>query len=359
MRGGRRNGSRITRRSSSAKRVRITSALKSVPTATNPSVASAMTPTRGSSTRLTETLKNRTNNGRPTASTTATNARFAISLPQYRLVRLSGDTSSPSSAWFSSSSWNARFSVSIAAKVNVNHRTVGARSRVGTAVGSRPKLNSVRTSAVNTTAETSAVRVRSSSTRSLRATAQAWRSSSAIAHRPSIGVGDLRHIASTARREMDDAAAPLESHVRRELDPFVHVMGGEHERSSRAAQLAEQDPQLGRCSEVQPRERLVEQQHARVVDQRARDRGALREAAGERPHRPLHADRAPLRPDQARENLDECRLAGAVRSEDGKRLSRREHEGHVVEGHYRPVNVSQSFNREHRCARRDHPCRMA
>src|SRR5881396_2056461 len=123
--GGTRNGSSSTGSISSAKRVRITIALNNVPTATNPTVARAMTPTSGSSTCQAGTSKNSTNSGKPTASTTATNTRFAISLPQYRLVRDSGETSSPSSAWFSSSSANARFSASIAANVNVTHRMLG------------------------------------------------------------------------------------------------------------------------------------------------------------------------------------------------------------------------------------------
>src|SRR5438034_1232684 len=66
MSGGTRNGSRITTSSSSANRIRITRALKSVPTATNPSVASAMTPMSGTSTRPTGTSKNRTNSGSAT-----------------------------------------------------------------------------------------------------------------------------------------------------------------------------------------------------------------------------------------------------------------------------------------------------
>src|SRR3989475_4925605 len=301
MSGGTRNGSRITTRSSSANRVRITSALNSVPTATNPSVASAMTPTRGTSTRPTGTSKNRTNSGRPTASTTATNTRFATSLPQYRPVRLSGDTSSPSSAWFSSSSWKARFRVSIAANVNVTHRMVGARSMVGTAVGSRPKLNSVRTSAVNTTAETRAVRVRNSSTKSLRATVHACAISSPIRllppNRPPIRLRDLGGASPSTRREVDEPAAPLERYVGRELDPFVHVVRRQHDHATSGAstaQLTEQRPELGGRGEIEPRERLVEQEDGRIVDQGLGDRRALRQTAGERPHgliRPIaHAE---------------------------------------------------------------------
>src|SRR2546425_4064249 len=79
----------------------------------------------------------------------------------------------------------------MAANVKVTQRIVGARSRADTAVGSRPKLNTVSTSAVNTTAETMAVRVRNSSSRSLRATAHACRNSSAIGHGAPVGCGDL------------------------------------------------------------------------------------------------------------------------------------------------------------------------
>src|SRR5437667_7096220 len=302
MSGGTRNGSRITTRSSSANRVRITSALNSVPTATNPSVASAMTPTSGTSTRPTGTSKNRTNSGRPTASTTATNTRFATSLPQYRPVRLSGDTSSPSSAWFSSSSWKARFKVSIAANVNVTHRMVGARSTVGTAVGSRPKLNTVSTSAVNTTAETSAVRVRNSSTRSLRATAHACASRSPIGpsrDRPPVRLRDLRGSSPRPRREVHEPAASLERDVGRELDALVHVVRRQHEHAAGCAtttQLAQERPQLGRRGEIEPGERLVQEQHGRIVDQGLGDRRALRQTPGERPHgliRPIAHAEAP------------------------------------------------------------------
>src|SRR5213592_729946 len=82
MSGGRRKGSRSTTSSSSAKRVRITSALNNVPTATKPTVASAITAIRGPSTGATGTSKKRTNSGSPTTSTTATNTRLASSFPQ-------------------------------------------------------------------------------------------------------------------------------------------------------------------------------------------------------------------------------------------------------------------------------------
>src|SRR5256884_5696595 len=79
----------------------------------------------------------------------------------------------------------------MAANVKWTQRMLGARSIVATAVGSRPKLNTVRTSAVNTTAESRAVRVRNSSTRSLRATVHACPRSSRIGYRSAVGRGDL------------------------------------------------------------------------------------------------------------------------------------------------------------------------
>src|SRR2546422_2883679 len=315
----------------------MTSALNSVPTATNPIVASAITPTSGSSTRPTGTSKNSTNSGNPTASTSATNTRLASSLPQSRLVRLSGDTSRPSSAWFSSSSWNARFSASIAAKVNVTHRIVGARSMVATAVGSRPKLNTVSTSAVNTSADTRAVRVRNSSSRSLRATVHACRSRSVIGlplplplpHRATVLVGDLRRPTRAPGSEVHEPATPLECHVGGERDALPHVVCRQHDDAAGALEPGEQRAELRRGCQVEPRERLVQQQHPRLVDER----------------------------------LEERRLPGAVRSEDGERLSRLEAERDVVEcDHALPPcseGVSQPFSREHRYARPGLPYRTA
>src|SRR5438034_5118516 len=65
----------------------------------------------------------------------------------------------------------------IAAKVKVTHKMLGARSTLETAVGSRPKLNTTSTSTTKTAAERIAVRERNSTSRSLEATAQAWRRS--------------------------------------------------------------------------------------------------------------------------------------------------------------------------------------
>src|SRR5437867_8904210 len=108
---------------------------------------------------------------------------------------------------------------------------LGARSIVATAVGSRPKLNTVRTSAVNTTADSTAVRVRNSRSRSLRAIVQACRSVLPTGRpprpprppRPShpdrspVRLRDLGGAVRSARGEVHEAAAPLERHIGGEL----------------------------------------------------------------------------------------------------------------------------------------------
>src|SRR5882762_4222079 len=144
------------------------------------------------------------------------------------LERLTGASRSPSSAWFSSSSWKARFNASIAANVNVTHRMLGARSTAATAVGSRPKLKTINTSTVNTTAERIAVRERNSISRSLRARRQAWRHTSATGHRAAIVVRDRRGAASRPRRELHEPSGPHERHVGGELRSLFDVVRHEH-----------------------------------------------------------------------------------------------------------------------------------
>src|SRR4029077_15049062 len=112
----------------------------------------------------------------------------------------------------------------MAANVNVTQRMLGARSIVATAVGSRPKLNTVSTRAVNTTAESRAVRVRSSSTKSLRATVHACPKSSRIGHGLPVRLRDLRGTPCSPRRQLHEPPAPLERHVRGELDTLVDVV---------------------------------------------------------------------------------------------------------------------------------------
>src|SRR3989449_7196833 len=209
------------------------------------------------------------------------------------LVRLMGATSNPSSAWFSSSSWKARFNASIAAKVNVTHRMLGARSIAATAVGSRPKLNTMRTSAVKTTAERIAVRVRNSSTRSLRASVHAWRSVPPTGPRPPVLLDHRAGRAGAARPQGHEPAPLLKRDVGGELDALVHVVRREHHDPPRAGELREQAAELGRRREVETREGLVQEQHPRLVQQRAGDRRALHQAPPERAHRLVRSLRQP------------------------------------------------------------------
>src|SRR3989454_627170 len=149
---------------------------------------------------------------------------------------------------------------------------VGARAMGRAAGGSRPKIETVRTRGGKTTAGTKGVRERNSSTKSLRATVHACRSRSAIhppsspsspslfRHRPTVLLGDLGGAAAAARRELNEPAAPLERHYAGELDALVHVVGREHDAAARTAQLSQQRAQRRRRLEVEPGERLVEQQ---------------------------------------------------------------------------------------------------
>src|SRR5256885_8789184 len=52
---------------------------------------------------------------------------------------------------------------------------------------------------------------------------------------------------------------------------FRSVVRREHQHAPRAAQVAQQRPQLGRGREIEPRERLVEQQHTGGVHQRSEE----------------------------------------------------------------------------------------
>src|SRR5438128_3330701 len=161
------------------------------------------------------------------------------------------------------------------AKLNVTHRMLGAIVSVGMAVGSRPKLKTTSTRAVNTAADRIAVRVRNSSSRSFRAMAHACRTKSDTGYRPAVSCGDLGGPPRAARRDLDEAAAVLEGDLGRELHSLLDVVGGEHDGAAPAGQLGEQAAELRRRGEVEAGERLVEQQHPRLVHQGARDGGAL------------------------------------------------------------------------------------
>src|SRR5689334_13399958 len=191
---------------------------------------------------------------------------------------------------------------------------LGARSSVETAVGSRPKLNTVRTRAVNTSAETIAVRDRNSSVRSLRAMVQACRHNSRmvpprLSYGANVRVRDFRRPASTPRLVLHEPAAQLKSDVRRQLRPFIHVVRREHDDPARAAQGSEKRAELPRGGEVQAGEGLVEEEHLRIVNQRLGDCRALHQTARERP-RGLFGS---VRQAKAREHIRGTSAARAAR----------------------------------------------
>src|SRR6266540_3466591 len=162
---------------------------------------------------------------------------------------------------------------------------LGARSTLETAVGSRAELNTTSTRTTNAATERIATRERNSTTKSLAATAQAWRRRSG--DRIAILLPHLLGPAAGTRREMDEPAGAHEGDVSREPGALLHVMRHEHRRSARRGVLPEQPAERFGRDAIEPGEWLVEQQDRRVVRQRARDRDALHQPTRERAHRPI------------------------------------------------------------------------
>src|SRR5206468_4586698 len=147
---------------------------------------------------------------------------------------------------------------------------LGARATLGTAVGSRPKLKTTNARMTNTTAERIAVRDRNSTRRSFAAKTQEWRSTSG--NRMTILFTHLLRAATRTRRTVDEAAVAHERHVGRKLRPLFHVVRHQHGSASGRRMLPEEPAERFRRDSIQPCERLVEQQHARVVHEGAGDR---------------------------------------------------------------------------------------
>src|SRR5216683_839663 len=321
------------------------------------------------------------------------------------LPRPMGASSSPSNAWFSSSSWNARFNATIAANVNVTHRMLGAMSTAATAVRSRPKLNASKTRMTKAAADTMPVRARNSTSRSLRATRHACFAQSGTrggaSDRAAIGECNVARITAGPRRELHKAAVAHERDVGRELRSLFHVVRDEHRGAAGGRVLRQQPAECLAREPVEPRERLVEEQHARIVHQRPCDRHALHETARQRAHRPvrlldqsqsfqkirrrLHviqrrpkpqilahselpielrlmadpADGAPpsfdlhastLRPNETDQDFEKRSLPGAVRAEDCECLTGLYGERNAVEGPNGggTKSVMQSLSQQHR-----------
>src|SRR5262245_11974769 len=145
---------------------------------------------------------------------------------------------------------------------------LGASATLGTAVGSRPKLNTTNARMTNTTAERIAVRDRNSTRRSFAASAQECRTRSG--NRIPILFTDLLRAATRPRREMDEPPVAHEGDVGRELRSFLHVVCHQHRGAPGRGVLTEKAAERFGRDPVQSREWFVEQQDARVVHQRAR-----------------------------------------------------------------------------------------
>src|SRR5712691_1267040 len=280
---------------------------------------------------------------------------------------------------------------------------LGARSTLETAVGSWPNWNTTSTSTTKTATERIAVRERNSTSRSLDATAQAWRSM--FGYLIAIVLTHLFRTASGARSKVHESPHAHECDVRCEFRPFIDIVGHKYRGPAFGGLLAQNLPQLRGSHSVQPCKGLVQEQYAGVMYQRPRDGGSLYQAARQlvdpamfvilqteakqeivfaeqeftlryvvqrRPKTqilpkcqlpvqlrlvPDPADGAaaaidlcasPLWLDQPCENFEEGGLAGAVGTEHGKRLAGLHAEGNVVEGPDRTEAVAQSLSQQHR-----------
>src|SRR5687768_1027688 len=128
------------------------------------------------------------------------------------------------------------------AKVNVTHRTPGARSADVTEVGSHAKKKITSASNANTTTDRNALRVRSSIARSLRAMIQAAPKIpgglAAMTHQlPIRGGVALRIEVSRAGAILEPCEGTVthDRGVRRQRQPFSHVVGHDDQRGAARA----------------------------------------------------------------------------------------------------------------------------
>ncbi len=76
-------------------------------------------------------------------------------------------------------------------------------------------------------------------------------------------------------------------HAIAQLVGLLHVVGGQQDRLALAVELAEDLPQREAALRIEARGRLVEEQHRRAVEDRARHHQPLGHPPGERVHRRL------------------------------------------------------------------------
>src|SRR6267142_1850039 len=170
---------------------------------------------------------------------------------------------------------------------------LGARSTLEIAVGSRPKLKTTSTSTTKTAAERIAVRERNSTSRSLEATAQAWRRS--LGDRIAVVLAHLLGTAPGAGGKLHESPGAHERDVRGEPRPFLHVVRHQNARATGRGMLGEQTAEGFGGNAIEAGKWLVEQQHRRIVDQGTGNRDPLHESARQRPHGAVHIDRKSTR----------------------------------------------------------------
>ena len=172
------NGSSSTGSISSANRVRTAMALKIVPTATNPIVASAVTPRMPGSARPRLDVEEEHEERQGHQLHRAHEGEVGQQLAQKERLARHRRQQQPVQRGVLPLDVEGPVSATIAASANVTHSTLGARSVADSTVGSRAKLKTTSTSAAKTSADCSAVRLRSSARMSLAAMASASRSES-------------------------------------------------------------------------------------------------------------------------------------------------------------------------------------
>src|SRR5688572_8771507 len=205
------------------------------------------------------------------------------------------------------------------------------------------------------------------------------------------------------RAERDDASVIDDGHAIAQELRLVHVMGRHQDRAASCAKLVEQPPQLPPRVRIEPGGRLVEKQQVRIAGERAGEREALFLAAGELADtaRPLAfeldnlqqiVDRPPARVERTKEpqrlldgqlvgelrllqldaeplaqrsfvmapaqskyldlagiwlqqtfqDLDRCRLAGAVRPEQAKAFAAVNGQRQIGDRDNRSVRIAQT-----------------
>src|SRR5260370_28286061 len=141
---------------------------------------------------------------------------------------------------------------------------LGASTRLETAVGSRPKLNTIKTSTTKTTAERIPVRARNSTTRSLAAAVQACRS--ALGTGIAILLRDLQRVSAAPRRQMHESPRAHERDVRRELRPLFDVVCHQNRRTTLFHHVAQKAAKRFCRDAIETGELLLEQHEPRVGD---------------------------------------------------------------------------------------------